>query len=340
MSVAYTHLRLSDRKAIEKGLKNKMTVPTIAKQLGRPPITIRREILRNRDRRPDHHTRKMRNDCKHRNECQLGRLCSTTCIGPMEACRYCDRCNDVCEQFVMDTCERRDKEVGCCNGCERTQNCHMRRWLYYADKAQAKTTQRLTESRTGITLTEDEIALIDEIVTPGVLRGQSLHSIIVANRDRIPCSERTLYTIVKTGRIQAKTIDLPLAVRRRPREKSVYHKVDKGCRIGRSFMDYLEWQEGAGHIEAVQMDTVEGKKGQRKVMLTLYWPAAKLLLIHLLERKTSAAVTEVLVSFHQQLGKKRFQSLFPAILTDRGTEFSNPTAKEGCSRQVVIYRNC
>lgn len=182
MSLSYTHLNLSDRKAIEKGLKDKMTVPVIAKLRERPTITIRREILRNRERRSDQHTRKMRNDCKQRDTCRLSGLCAK-CNGPVDACRYCDRCNDVCEQFVMDRCERRDKEIGCCNGCERTLHCHLRRWLYRAETAQAKSDQRLAETRSGIALTEDEIALIDDIVTPGILSGQSLHAIIVANRE-------------------------------------------------------------------------------------------------------------------------------------------------------------
>ena len=48
----------------------------------------------------------------------------------------------------------------------------------------------------------------------------------------------------------------------------------------------------------------------------------------LLERKTIDAVAEALNNISEAIGIKRFQKLFGVILTDRGTEFSNPYAIE------------
>jgi len=143
------------------------------------------------------------------------------------------------------------------------------------------------------------------------------------------CSERTLYKLVATGRFDAKVLDMPLVVRRRVRKKAVEHKVDRGGRIGRTYEDFKAWKEQRNGLQEVQMDTVHGQQGIHKTLLTLYWTSAHFLLLLLLDRCTAGAVNEVFRTFHEKLGKKRFQKLFPVILTDRGSEFSDPLSIEG-----------
>ena len=71
------------------------------------------------------------------------------------------------------------------------------------------------------------------------------------------------------------------------------------------------------------MDTVEGKKGG-KVLLTMLFRNSKLMLAFLLADKTRNSVLKVFNSIESILGNDLFQKTFPIILTDNGSEFSNP----------------
>ena len=127
----------------------------------------------------------------------------------------------------------------------------------------------LRESRSGISLDEDEIRRIDGIVTPLVLQGQSIHHVCCSNKDSIMCSERTIYNYVNDRVLTAKNIDLPRKVRYRPRKKAKTRlKVDKTCTVGRSYKDFLAFMENMDSSAIVQMDTVLGRIGG-KVLLTL-----------------------------------------------------------------------
>lgn len=46
------------------------------------------------------------------------------------------------------------------------------------------------------------------------------------------------------------------------------------------------------------------------------------------ERNTAASVTGIFKKLRAQLGEERFQTLFQVILTDRGSEFTDPTRIE------------
>ena len=77
----------------------------------------------------------------------------------------------------------------------------------------------------------------------------------------------------------------------------------------------------------VEMDSVEGKKGG-KVLLTIFFRDSNFMLAFLREANTARSVTDIINGLYEALGPDTFSKLFPVILTDRGTEFSNPTAIE------------
>lgn len=85
------------------------------------------------------------------------------------------------------------------------------------------------------------------------------------------------------------------------------------------------------------MDTVEGRKGG-KVLLTLHFTNCNLMIACLRDRNDSKSVIEFFDSLDNTLGNDNFKKLFPVILTDNGSEFSNPSAIEshGCK---VFYCN-
>ena len=76
------------------------------------------------------------------------------------------------------------------------------------------------------------------------------------------------------------------------------------------------------------MDTVSGKKGEDKVLLTLYLRSFRFMLAFLLDNQN---MENVLRQFHwleDILGLDLFRELYPVILTDKGSEFKDPIALE------------
>jgi IS30 family transposase len=154
------------------------------------------------------------------------------------------------------------------------------------------------------------------------------------------CSERTIYKLIDQGVLSVRNIDLLRKVRYRPRRRIKLFKVDRNCRIGRTYLDYEAFIAEHPDTPIVQMDTVEGNKGG-KVFLTIFFTQSDLMLIYLRERNTSQSVIDIINSLEEALGEELFRLLFPVILADNGSEFSNPKAIEfgasGSRRTMMFY---
>lgn len=140
--------------------------------------------------------------------------------------------------------------------------------------------QSISESRTGILSNEDDIARINGIISPLVKNGQSLHQIYIEHVDEIMCSEKTLYNYVDAQLFDIRNIDLPRKVKYRPRYKQPEFKVDRGCRIGRSYTDFQKFLETKPESAVVQMDSVIGRVGG-KCLLTIHFVETSLMLAFL-----------------------------------------------------------
>ena len=230
-----------------------------------------------------------------------------------------------------------------CNGCIELSKCTLEKSFYKAITAENDAKILLSESRSGISLNEDEIRRIDNIVTPLTRQGQSIHHICCSNKDSIMISERAIYNYVNDYVLSTKNIDLPRKVRYKPRKKvKTRFKVDKTCLVGRSYKDFLTFMENTENSAVVQMDTVEGRKGG-KVLLTLGFVNSSFMLAYLRDANTSKSVTDTFHMLWEVLGKEYFMKLFPVILTDNGSEFSNPAAiefdNENYRRTYLFYCN-
>ncbi len=75
------------------------------------------------------------------------------------------------------------------------------------------------------------------------------------------------------------------------------------------------------------MDSVEGRKGG-KVLLTIYFRNCSLMLAFIRDTNTARSVSEIFDQLYRLLRHDTFTSLFQVILTDRGSEFTNPLAIE------------
>ena len=104
-------------------------------------------------------------------------------------------------------------------------------------------------------------------------------------------NEKTVYRYVNGGLLHTKRHDLPRACMLKPRKaKSVEHKVDAKCRIGRTYADYLCFIAQNPGLPVTEIDTGEGVKGG-KVLLTLMFMPYGFLAAFLLPVKTAAHVS-------------------------------------------------
>ena len=200
--------------------------------------------------------------------------------------------------------------------------------------------ETLSESRSGFNLTELERARLDSVISPLLKKGQSLHHILVNNPDSISCCEKTAYIYLNNNLFTARNIDAPKIVRFRPRVKSVPLKVDKSCRIGRTFEDFQKYHSENPSIPVTHLDSVEVIKGGA-VLLTIHFVLPKLQLAFYRESNDSKSVTDIINSIYEKIGEDDFKKIFPLILADNGTEFSNPLSIEvdsdGVIRSQVFY---
>jgi IS30 family transposase len=90
----------------------------------------------------------------------------------------------------------------------------------------------------------------------------------------------------------------------------------------------------------VEMDSVEGVKGG-KVLLTIHFREPQFMLAFLRDANTSQPVINIFEKLYWEIGPDVFDKLFPVILTDNGSEFSNPSAIEfdsqGNRRTRIFY---
>lgn len=211
-----------------------------------------------------------------------------------------------------------------------------------AADAQSEYYKLLSESRKGFLISEAEASRLNKLVQPLVEQGHSIHHICATYKDEIMLNEKTIYAYIDNGVLDVKNIDLPRKVRYKLRKKPKEFKVDKACRINRTYDNYLEFLRENDYPSVVQMDSVKGSQ-TGAVLLTIYFVSTGFMLAYLREANTSKSVTDVFNNLYDVLGRDVFMRMFPVILTDNGSEFSDPMKIEfdenGERRTYVFYCN-
>jgi len=331
------HLTLLERKDIEFLLKESKSFKEIGRKMDKDCTTISKEVRYHLVERKTGAWGQAYNPCTLRFGCKKSMLCrNQNC--EIKKCSFCSICNNFCDSFIEEKCKKLDKPPYVCNGCDKLKKCTLRKKLYSSKDAQNEYENVRSEARSGIAITESELHHLDQIITPLVKNGQSIHHICVNNADSIMYSEKTLYNYIDSGLITACNIDLPRKVKYRPRKKGgLIHKVDRKCRLGRTYDDYQNFMAANNHPLVVQMDSVIGRKGG-KVLLTLHFVKAEFMLAFLRDSNDSKSVIDIIDSLNELLGIDTFKILFPVFLGDNGSEFSNPIAIE-CDRTTGEIRS-
>lgn len=317
------HLTYEDRTRIASMLNEKASVREIAKRLGKSPSTISKEIQRNKICVKDTTSCSNRRTCKHRNLCE-------SCIKTTQ-CSRCPVCIKVCPDRKPIPCTKRlGLPLGLCNSCYRYRDCPQEKMKYDSKKAQQSTNIRQHNSKSGFDLTDEQIAKIDELVTPLIKKGLSPYAIKAILGDQIPCSESTLRRLIHSCELGARNIDLRDAVKRKPRKhykRKMHNEIVSQSKIGHLWEDYLSLIN-TKDVSVVQMDCVEGKREESKVLLTLHFPVLHLQLAFIMKNHTSKSVVDTLDLLELSLGTELFSQVFEVILTDNGHEFTDISGME------------
>ena len=337
-----SHLTESDRLKIEHGLRYRMSFQEIARMLGKARSTILREVLKHRQASTKGAPGRIHNRCIHRRNCYVYSLCGD--LKCKRKCSTCKKCNTICPKFKEEICLKLSKTPYVCNGCPDEHKCVLMKQYYICSVAYKEYIQLLVEARKGVNLTEGEKSQISNVIHSGVKKGQSVHHIMAANKDSFTVCEKSVYRYINAGIIRTRRGYMPRSCCMKPRkQKNIEHKVDKKCRINRSYDDFKKYCKENPDLSIVEMDSVLGRRGG-KVLLTIHFNNCGLLLAFLRDANNSQSVIDVFNSLEERLTFKVFQKLFPVMLTDNGSEFSNPSALEtspftGKRRTRIFYCN-
>lgn len=320
------HLTLSDRIFIEQSLTNHDSFKDMATVLKKDPSTISKEIRKHRSFKKGSHYA-LKNNCALLSSCQHSRICERKlCNSLCKHSKVCD-CTKYCPDFSPYLCPSLAKPPYVCNGCPN-HNCRHDKYFYRAKDADSSYEQTKHECRQGINLSSEERAALDELVSPLIRNGQTMDHIFAQHAERIPCSKRTLYRYIDSGVLSVKNIDLPRKVKYKPRKQSdTSGRASREYISGRTYSDFLDFLEKHPETGVVEMDTVVGPE-PGKVILTMLFRHSSFMLAFLMDNTKNESVIRVFRFLQNGLGSDFFSRLFPIILTDRGSEFSNPEALE------------
>lgn len=330
------HMTMDHRITIEKELDKHMSLRSIALLLGKDPTTIAKEIKKHRTMQEHNHFNEPKNKCAFFKNCKKKDICGIYAPVCKRACRLCNHCNSHCSDFIPRSyhCDKLDKAPFVCNGCDKKTGCRLDKAFYRAATAQRQYKTLLVESRTGINISPQDLLLLDELVSPLILQGQSPY-MILQNHPEIGLCEKTIYNYIDSGALTVRNIDLPKKVKYKVRTNHSAEASNKGIYEGRTYKDYQSFLSEFPDTRVTEMDTVLGGEGSHSVLLTFHFDCCSFMMAYLMESKEARHVKEVFDAMEEATGAFDFSHAFSIILTDRGGEFQTPDALE-CGRDNVI----
>ena len=285
----YKHLSFEDRCVIEEFLNHNFNFTKISNRLQKNRTCISKEVLKHRFLR-----------------------------GTASADRPC--CFESKPPYV-------------CNGCDKFNHCKRQKYSYSSHIAFNEYKQTLITSRTNLNITKEQIVSINEIISPLMIyKNHSVNQVYIEHSDLLPFSKTTFYKYIDLGILNVRNIDLPRKVKWKLKKEYDYHKdkVDTSIKVGRFYTDFKDYMEFHPNASIVEMDTVIGTQGGKggNCFLTLLFRQFNFMLIYLMPYKKSVYVNEIFNDLKALLGIDEFKRLFEVILTDNGTEFSDPESIE------------
>lgn len=336
----YKHLTYEDRVEIEMLLNRGETFTMISKKIGKSASTISREV---KNRLVFVHSGAYGmcyNDCSKRFNCSIKNLCEDCNRPKSTACKNCKICNFRCKFFSKQDCALLHKPPYVCNACDRKHKCTLEKRLYKAKSAHKEYEAILSEERQGINMEASTFKELSELVYNYTSKGLSFYVISNILKPESMLSMSSMYRHIYDKDFKTNPCDLPRKVKFRARKTKPQIKIERNYTKGRNYQSFLAFIQENVDAQIVEIDSVEGTKSG-KVLLTVLFRGSGLLLIFLREKNNAASVSSIFETLYRKLGKRSFKKIFQVILTDRGSEFSNPSSiefdKDGKERTRIYY---
>lgn len=220
-----------------------------------------------------------------------------------------------------------------CNACSKFNHCKKIRYSYESSIAYNEYLKELSESRSRVSITKDQISTINEKIAPLMIeKHHSVNQVFINHPEILPFSKPTFYRYIDLGLLNVKNIDLQRKVKFRVKKEYNHYKqrINTEIKLNRFYTDFQDYIELHPNCSIVEMDTVIGTSGGKggKCFLTLLFRKFNFMLIFLLPYKKSQYVTETFDYIKNLIGIDNYRKLFEVILTDNGTEFSDPLSIE------------
>lgn len=230
---------------------------------------------------------------------------------------------------IYKECEKIKRFPYVCNGCSNKSRCRKKKYYYNYAKAQEHYNYILKYSRTGIDMSLDELYYWDEYFKEHLKnKNQPITHIFKNIENTFPKSMPTFYRYIHDGYFPSLNDEmLARAYSYKPRKRTGKEpkiRIDNSIRKGRTLENMKAYLELHPNANIVEMDTVIGKQEDKKCIMTLYFRNSKLMLMFLIDKYKTKAVSDIFKSLRKQLGYDSFKKMFEIILTDNGWEFSKP----------------
>lgn len=291
-----------------------MSLNDIAANLEKDPTTISKELKKHR--RPivfkNHDYVYTSHYCKI---CAKNKTC--------EEKNHVSGCMGACDSFENYVCPHLKKFPWVCNGCQKRGFCQCAKSYYSPSEANNEYKDLLASSREGVLMSTQEFKALDDIISVGLKKGQSLVHIIKGNNLKISVS--TAYNYLRAGYFTAGVINARRIVSRVPikAHKRAYNSlILKDMKQGRNYDNFVSLLSSNPGMNYTEMDTVEGKKGG-KVVLSLKVVNVQLQFYFVLADKSAESIVSKLNEIESIIGLENYRKIFGIILTDNGSEFTD-----------------
>ncbi len=218
---------------IETGISNGKTFRSIDISLDKDPATIPKEIKRN---------------LYYQNTHIITRTLDGKLIKPK--CTLLNKHPYVCNNFKL-----------------KRKDCGFDKRFYYAKKAHLNYQDNLVESRKSVVLDKEEFYEMDKIISNGVSKGQSFYHIMHSND--LVVSKSFLYRYVKSEYFSIDSVDCKRIVKFRKRKIVNNEGIPKHLKLGRSYINFLDFMNDSRLPFHLEMDTVIGKRGCKTLLVIL-----------------------------------------------------------------------
>ena len=153
------------------------------------------------------------------------------------------------------------------------------------------------------------------------------------NVEQIPCT-KTLYNMLRAGKLPLSLFDVPQLLRRKPRRK--WTRKNKRIK-GRSIYKHPNIVNAGTEIGHLEVDTVVGyRKGHEAVIFTAVEKVTRNYIAIRIPERTKEGMKVAISQLRKQYGSKYFSTVFKTMTADNGPEFTTFSKLESFGTKVYF----